>query len=97
MSVLQEIEDKSLKYVESGFECPDFVFLSPDLYSQLLREMNQHMYTHPPSPSSGIRTLTMYTSCAILKVQVCSAWPNDSIIIGDHPILMVLQKLEGII
>lgn len=95
MSVIQKIEEKALKYVESGLECPDFVFLSANLYSDLLKEMYSLSSSYPTP--SRVTYVHLWTSVAKLNVKACSSWPNNSIIIGDHPILTVLQKLGGII
>lgn len=96
MSAIRKIEYAACRYYESGLECPDFVFVSADIYNDLLKEAMQM-----PNPYAfqgrGFTTFSVWTSVGQLTVKVCSSWPDDSIIIGDHPIFTILQKLGDII
>jgi hypothetical protein len=93
MTTIEKIEDKALEYAKLGLDEPDIVFVSRNIYSDLLLENQQHH----SKPIIGQITISIVTTVAELRVKVRNEWPNDNIVVGDHPIITILQKLGGII
>ena len=93
MSVIADIDQKASEYIKSGLECPDFVHLSPDVYSLLMHEMNNSRLS---SHSTGLRTLSVYTSAGQLNVVVARNLNPGSIIVGDNAIVVMMLKLGDI-
>jgi len=96
MAIIDDIDQKANEYYKSGLDCPDFVHLSPDVYSTFLKEMQPTNYTGMSGSPSGIRTCEVYVSTGILKVNVGRNLKPGSIIIGDNPIIDMMIKLGGI-
>lgn len=89
-NIVLEIEKKALQYVESGLEHPDFVFVSSDVYADMRKEL--HDYAAHVTPA-GKNVITIWTSSGHLHVTICPSWPAESIVVGNHPLLPILNKL----
>jgi len=87
MSTVERIQEQALKYQEVGLECPDFVFLSSDVYTTLEQEARQWA-----TRVSGFSVIKVYTSVGELTVKKSSSLPIDTIVVGNHPIT-ILTKL----
>ena len=95
MGVVAKIDAAVCRYVESGPECPDFVFISPDLYNLLLVQFQNQSYT--TSSPTGFTTLSVWTAVGEVRVKCCAGWIDGTIVAGDHPILGIMQKLGDIV
>ena len=92
-SVLSKIESKAYTYAQSGLECPNFVHVSPDVYTDMVKESQNHGISPSYGPNYGVFTISVLTNFGQLYVKVCNTWPPNSIVVGNHPLITILNKL----
>lgn len=94
MSIINQIEDKAIKYLESGLGSPDFAYLSTDMYNTLQKSFYP---TWGTNTSMGLNILCVHTTAGEVKVERKPDWPDGSIVVGNNPILIILAKLGDIL